>query len=342
MRFLFCYTYGWFEEILFSDLFSRDDVDAYAVNRPTSSRMVDFLRRVHKSPRINHRIRLPLRRIWDDQLVKRVHPDTCMIFLTSSVSYLAPELVKSLRERFPKNPMVLLIIDSLHADSVHLHYVRDRLFSIRWDLVLSFDRRDCAEYGFTFMGYAYYSVPRDVRPSKQEADLYYIGSDKGGRMSLVESVYEAARAQGIRCNFQISGKTWHPQDRQGVELHRRWISYDKAFADVQSANCILEVLQQHQHQQSVRYFEAVCCNKKLLTNNPNVTELPYYDARYMRYFQTPEDIDMDWVRAKESIDYGYRGDFSPVGLLETIRESLEGSSRDMKNLRDDDSQEPRS
>ena len=71
--------------------------------------------------------------------------------------------------------------------------------------------------------------------------------------------------------------------------------------------------------QSLRYFEAIVYNKKLLTNNPEVVELPYYDERYMRVFESIEDIDVDWVKAIEKIDYKYKGEFSPLGIIEYIK-----------------------
>ena len=330
MRFLLTCIPSSFDRYLYRDLVGRADVDIYGVNEPTGSRVLDFVRRVHKSGRVNRWVRLPYRRIWDRHLAERVQADTCLIFPSATAVALDPVLLRQLRRAHPQNPMVLLLIDSIHAGSIHMRYAKDIIFHFPWDLILSYDKEDCKEYGFTPLGYGYYSMPQDVAPSGQTSDLYYIGTDKGGRQPLVESIYEHAITQGIICNYQISGRHWHPTERKGVHLFRQWVDYRGVFADVQSTNCILECLQQHQHQQSVRYFEAVCCNKKLLTNNPRVAELPYYDPRYMRSFRTADDIDMDWVRTRERIDYHYRGDFSPVGILEKIRAALGGEEEPWK------------
>ena len=61
-------------------------------------------------------------------------------------------------------------------------------------------------------------------------------------------------------------------------------------------------------------------NKKLLSNNPSIVNLPYYDPRWMRTFRTAEDIDLDWVRAVEPVDYGYRGDFSVENFFRRVEE----------------------
>ena len=67
---------------------------------------------------------------------------------------------------------------------------------------------------------------------------------------------------------------------------------------------------------SLRPYEAVCYNRKLLTNNKSILDFPYYDSRYMQYFETVEEIDWDWVKEDIPVDYGYDCKFSPMRLLE--------------------------
>jgi hypothetical protein len=91
---------------------------------------------------------------------------------------------------------------------------------------------------------------------------------------------------------------------------------------IEETNCIVEILQENQKTQSIRYFEAIFFNKKLLTNNPRITELPYYDERFMKFFSSADGIDFEWVRKKEAVDYGYRGEFSPVHFVEQIEKDF--------------------
>ena len=94
--------------------------------------------------------------------------------------------------------------------------------------------------------------------------------------------------------------------------------YDRILADVLASNCILEVVQEGQNAQTARYYEAICYNKKLLTNNMNVEKLPFYDERYIRVFKTIDDIDFDWIKEKNIIDYGYNNEFSPIKILNKL------------------------
>ena len=88
--------------------------------------------------------------------------------------------------------------------------------------------------------------------------------------------------------------------------------------DLLQTNCVLEILAVLNPSATLRYKEAVIYNKKLLTTNPEITQLPYYDSRWMRYFEKAEDIDLDWLRTEEHVDYHYQGDFSTRHFLDTI------------------------
>lgn len=99
---------------------------------------------------------------------------------------------------------------------------------------------------------------------------------------------------------------------------RDWIPYEQVLASVLNTNVIIEVLQENQEGPSLRYYEAVCYNKKLLSNNRNLSDLPFYDPRYMKYFDKYEDIDIEWVKSREKINYSYDGSFSPSNLIKLL------------------------
>lgn len=46
--------------------------------------------------------------------------------------------------------------------------------------------------------------------------------------------------------------------------------------------------------------------------------MPFFDDRFIHFYNHIEDIDWDWVKRREEIDYGYNGEFSPVNLLTRI------------------------
>lgn len=241
-----------------------------------------------------------------------------MIMPTTSISKFTVQYLKTFKKKHSNVKLYALVTDSMHASSPHMNLVREKLFSDVWDRVLTYDKYDAKEFGFTWFGYSYYSSYDFVDPDPVESDIYYVGYDKGGREQTVLDVYHKLLSEGCSARFDVVSS--NPSDPvSGLIYLNSKISYPQVVSRVKSTNCILEILQDNQKAQSLRYFEAVVYNKKLLTNNPGIAELPYYDERFMKIFETVDDFDVEWARERENIEYGYKGEFSPIKIIDFIR-----------------------
>ncbi len=223
--------------------------------------------------------------------------------------------------------LVLLVLNSMHADSGNVKDVKPQIFSDIWDKILTFDKEDAKEYNWIYFGLNYFSTPKKIEKNLSvDTDVYFVGALKGNRNELIYNTFEKLSKSCLKVTFDIfcSNKKLLNEVKypDKIRYYTEWKNYDEIQEEILKSNCILEILQENQHTQSVRYFEAIYYNKKLLTNNPDIVNLPYYDNRYMRYFSKPEDIDLEWIKKKEKIDYNYKGDFSPLKILEIIEKSL--------------------
>lgn len=141
------------------------------------------------------------------------------------------------------------------------------------------------------------------------------------------SLYEKCIAENIQTNFYLIDnpkniRKHRLHNQKGLCFDSRDVLYEEVISDVLSTNCILEFVAKGQKAQTARYYEAVCYNKKLLTNNPSVKDLQFYDPRYIQYFETIDDIDFAWIKKKEKVDYHYNGEFSPIHALEKLEKIL--------------------
>ena len=225
-----------------------------------------------------------------------------------------------LLKKHPNVRLYALVNDSMDASSIHMRHVREKLLNPIWTRVLTYDRNDADKYGFEWIGYRIYSDWEFIKPDDRISDCYYVGFNKGDRESIVQSVYNRMKASGINTRFDIVSDTQNPN--QEPQYLKAGIPYSDVVSRVKSTNCIIEILQKNQHSQSLRWFEAIAYNKKLLTNNVNVRDLPYYDERYMKYFKEADDIDLEWVSKVEIINYGYHNEFSPLELIDYIKNSI--------------------
>ncbi len=316
-------------EDMFQDLIKEPDVDVYYAEKPLAGKIRNMIRMIHLSRTIDRHIHLPFKSIWFDpgKMFPKAKNGDLFLFINDTLMYIDTPILMKIHRYFPDSKMVLLIWDSLRAGSLNLEFTKKTFFDYPWDLILSYDQNDCRDYGFHYLGQSYYSKKDVAAPTKAENDIYYIGhckSNKDVRTKQVLRIFKGCRKAHVACDFTITNMQ-KPQARDGLVLQKNGIPYDEVVKGFQNSRCILEVLQKGQQQQSLRYFEAVCYNKKLLTNNPDVVNLSYYRPDYMQYFEKPEDIDYDWIKEPIEIDYHYQGEFSPLRSLEMIKHLLYGN-----------------
>lgn len=304
---------------LLNDLIVREDTYTVYVGAKPKNRLKSILKKVHLSRKINKVVKLPFKEKWFDlnKLETMVKDDTVFLFPNFSLARDIPiTVLRKIRKKWPNNRMVVVVLDSLHSHSQSNPYTIEKLKSFNWDLIMSFDEEDCKEFGFKFIGNCYYSVLSATTPLKRESDIVYVGRQHVGdiRTTLIEKIYNKI-GKNIKCDFTLVGGE---NVLNGIKHRTTPISYEDLLTKIRKSNCVLELLQEGQHQQTIRPFEAVVYNKKLLTNNPRIKEFEFYDPKYMRYFKDVDDIDEGWLKDSEPVNYHYNNEFSPIHLLELI------------------------
>lgn len=306
---------------IFRDLTSekaKDIIDFLPSHKQYSNLIISNVEKVLLSYKLNSVIDLPGKELFCNLENYNYQKEDVyhIIIPTTSISKMPVSYLRRLKEKNNNIRLYALVTDSMHASSPHMTLVRDKLFSDIWEAVLTYDKYDAEEYGFKWFGYSYYSSFDDVEPDNFASDIYYVGFDKGGRGETIESLFACFKHEDIKARFDVVSKKRKMQG--GIAYLKQGISYPTVVSRLKSSNCILEVLQNNQKSQSLRYFEAVVYNKKLLTMNKNIVDLPYYNPRYMKVFESIQDIDIRWIKRREKVDYGYQGDFSPLNLIHFI------------------------
>ena len=228
-------------------------------------------------------------------------------------------VLRTLREAHPDWHLVFYLVDSIdrtaYMNNIEISVVLDYLR--KFDHVYTYDRADAETYGDVarFIEIPLWRSAEPI-PATPEYDLYFCGHDKR-RRDLLLSIYNRLERSGLRPRYRIA--TWVKENYPllGATLSE-WTPYDVSISELLTANCNLEVLAIHNRESTLRYKEAVMYNKKFLTTNQAIVDLPYYDPRWMRVIQSAEDIDLDWVHAVEAVDYGYRGDYSAETFLKRV------------------------
>lgn len=242
------------------------------------------------------------------------------VFVAGAALSIPPDFFKK-RNVNVKN--VLLLMDSFHASSPTAVGLRSVAKDKIWDAVYTFDEFDAKEFGWKNINKCYFSISRlpdksSVENKNIKSEAFFVGGLKGEREKMILSLFEEGEKRGLKFDFVLSCmnkkqfKNRIYKDK--ITYIKKWIPYSKVLERTMHTNCIVEILQKNQQAQSIRYFEALYFNKKLLTNNPHIMELPYYNPMFMKYFSEVSEVDFDWLKKMENVDYGYKNDFSAQRL----------------------------
>lgn len=261
-----------------------------------------------------------------DRIKKNTHKTYLIFTNAASIGMSVPYLKKYLEQHMECIP-VMLFLDSL--DKYWAQYAKFLVDQIPQFKCFTFDPRDARDAGFkhTMSVYSYHKAEQ----GGMEADIYFsfFGLD---RLDDVRELAYYLEGKSVCCNFIYVGNINKDEYKMGFVKHEEHrMPYSQILKDAAQANCLLEILRPGQAGSTLRYYEAICYNKKLLTTNKNVVNLPFYNPRYIKIFETFSDIDYEWVRRREPVDYYYDGSFSPMHFLEEITEVAERHGYQQKN-----------
>lgn len=317
------------------ELTDLPNVDTIIWHKEYSSLLKRGLRKLHTDKRVNKWFDLPARDIWHRDVFEAVGHTDCLIILAYCLMEIDEVFLAKVRKINPRIKIVLLLWDSLATHSIMMETTRPKILGYKWDMVLSFDKQDCEAHGFVWLGMHYYSRQELNIDDTINRDICFVGAATAGRRELLDDICGYVSKLGAKCdftlvtpaekNFRIKRLFVNEGDyysKEGVCLTKKNISYKDILKKTIQSNCILELVQPGQKSQTLRYFEAVIYNKKLLTNNQYIKELPFYNERYMHIFSDVEDIDASWLKKREIIDYQYKDEFSPVYIIRLIEDNM--------------------
>ena len=213
---------------------------------------------------------------------------------------------------------IAYLIDPI--EGIPFKRLRDNIAKTEKELVFSFDYKDAKKNNYIY-AMNFFSVV-DFKRAKEKIDnsVFFIGRDKG-RSPLINSIYKELTSKDIECRF-ILDKVDKENRIEGI-TYDLYYDYSDMLSEMDKYSCILEILQPGQRGASLRYYEAIAYNKKLITNNKNVKDLPYYDEKRVYLLEEGKGMDEEWIKNKVEINNNYNNEFSPINFLNQIREEVE-------------------
>ncbi len=309
---------------LFADIDKIENAKCISVKKKEYDNIfLKIISKIHLSEKLHKFIHFPFREIWFTNLSKmKIEKDKNYVIMVQAVVFWKiPFSMIAKYAKYKNVKLVLILMDSIGVKSPAGEIIEVMRKKPIWDYIFTFDLGDANKYGYYYLNEHYYPMPKVEKVDDITTDAYLIAALKDGRNVEMVDLYERFIKNGVNVWFDVvenQGRTLDYSNKSFNMLKKKK-TYEEVLKEVVKTNCIIEFLQKGQEAQTLRYFEAVCFNKKLLTNNPNVKNLKFYNENYMKVFNTFDDIDFDWVKTKENIDYHYNGEFSPIYFMKELQ-----------------------
>lgn len=283
---------------------------------------IRFLYYLHVSKKINNIINLPFKQLW---LPKMFHIEfdenkpLCFIFLQKPKN---EKIYKFLKKRYKNCKFVSIYLDVLKVSMANCDLEKIRRY---YDLEFSYNELECQQYNLLHL----VQIASRIDPTayltennKENIDVFFAGKAKE-RLGQIIQAYDRLESQNIRCKFIISGVL--PKNRikrRGITYINNLMLYGDLMPYIINCKCLLDINQKGTMGYTYRVIEAVMYNKKLISDNSNLLNHPYYNNDYMQIVEDMSKINCDFVKKKLDIDFNYKDEFSPINLIRRIDKLL--------------------
>lgn len=279
---------------------------------------VRFLYELHTSKKLNRIVKLPFQNIWIPFYFKNPFKDDkplCLVFQNWNLPLKA---FKYFENKYPGVKKV-----KIHRDL--LRFAKDlHDYDGVYDMSMTIDNQEAEEYGYTWF-HEYESKLDDLKRADNypECDVFFAGAAKD-RLPKLMTIYRILTSAGLKVHYYLIGV---PKDDripyEGIVYADKGMGYLEMLYHTINCRCVLDVNQDDASGFTSRFLDAVMYDKPLIADNPYIRKSKYYNPEFIQIYDDWNNLDPEFVKKDESrVNYHYKGDFSPIRLIEQIDREL--------------------
>ncbi|WP_424769276.1 hypothetical protein [Paenibacillus sp. sgz302251] len=313
------------DRLFFLDIEDYSNVKIVKRDRLFRSKLLNFLCKLHLSHRVNKKINLPFKWIWNKTLFKNDFSDNDKLCFVFTPGWYYPEFIEYLKKRYKSSKFVFYFSDTIESKlkvmpSLDITYLKEN-----FDLVLSYNQQDVEKYNLKYTSIYYSKMPQswlESLPRFDQVDVLFIGAARN-RLVEIKRAYDKLTNAGLNCYFYVvSNSAERESDDKGIYYSTKGMPFKEYLGRTLSTKSILEILDTNTAGSTLRFWESVMYDKKLITNYPYVQKSMFYNPLYMHYFSSVDEIEPSFISKKNQVRYNYKGENSPVRFLELIENYL--------------------
>lgn len=313
------------DRLFFLDIENYNNVKIIKREKLFKFKFLNFLCKCHLSHRVNSRINLPLKWIWYKSMFRDDFDNSNTLCFVFTPGWYYPEFFKYLKRRYSKCKFVFYFSDTIESKMKMIPSLDIKYLKSEFDLVLSYNPQDVKKYDLKYTSIYYSKIPeswRESLPKYEEVDVLFIGAARD-RLVEIKSAYSKLTEAGLKCYFYIVSKDAVEEKMiDGIYYNSRAMPFNEYLARTISTKCILEIVDTNTTGCTLRFWEAIMYDKKLITNYVSAKDNKFYNPLFIQYFSSVEEIKSNFIKEEYKVNYNYNQENSPIHFLRCIENYL--------------------
>lgn len=211
-------------------------------------------------------------------------PLNCDIVFVVKGEGLSPFFLKELKSRYPKAKFVLHLWDSIS----NCKYIEDKFEY--FDYYSSFDFRDCKKYSFFYYRPLFFiNKYLNKNCTNCNKEIFFIATLNGDRPKVLKKIIDVNKKHAainywlfVRSRFELSIRKIIDKSLRKLDKSRLLLKPmppDMIKKHLDECSCVLDIQHPKQTGLTIRTFEVIASNKKLITTNNAIKEHEFYDPK---------------------------------------------------------------
>lgn len=309
-----------YNSICLRDAENLDDVDVISTPLQQYPLVIRRLFALHTSKRVNEIIKLPLQNLWFPLFFKKkkVSKPYCFVIARQDIPM---KYFAYLKRLYPQSKFVKIHRDLLKVAHSNPEYSEENMNRV-FDLRYTFDEGEAKRYGLVHFDEIESRVDVPVSEEYPISDVFFAGRAKD-RLKKILTAYRIFTNAGLHCDFYITDV---PEEERielpGITYADSFMPYDEMLFRTVNTQCLLDINQTGAVGYTSRILEAIIYNKRIIMDNPYILHSKYYNTNYIQFVANMDQIDPEFVKRTDPVNFAYEGDFSPVRLIRSIDNEL--------------------
>lgn len=304
-------------EYTLQDIRIMDNVHIVNKISPFNGRVLNLLFKINNSVKINNIVRMPFRKLWYRKIIQLTCHNEMIDYFVITPSWYDKTLIRYIRHKYPSCKIILHCKDTIKLAITNNTRLNINIMRNEFDGVIVYNELDAKKYGFNYHFVGYSEINDELTVTCNKCDVAFIGAAKN-RLDDIRYVFDLFTKSGLNCYFYVTGVPKKDRLNDGIIYADRNMNFVEYISHEKAASCLFEILQKNSSGRTYRLMEAIIYNKRLITNCPEILDMEYYSSENVLFYDDVKQINPLFVKKDDSINYHYKGDFSPKRLLEYI------------------------